>query len=78
MFGAAIIEKHFTFDKDLPGNDHYHAMDKEDLKRFIKLLKRTFNLFGDFKGKRIHSEELSRINARRSLVASRKIPVRFF
>ena len=30
--GACILEKHFTHDKTLPGNDHYHAMDKEDLK----------------------------------------------
>ena len=32
--GAVIIEKHFTFDKSLHGNDHYHAMDKNDEKLF--------------------------------------------
>ena len=31
LLGAKIIEKHFTNDKSLTGNDHYHAMDKEDL-----------------------------------------------
>ena len=25
LLGAHIIEKHFTHDKSLPGNDHYHA-----------------------------------------------------
>ena len=29
MLGARVIEKHFTHDKSLPGNDHYHAMDVE-------------------------------------------------
>ena len=31
---ARIIEKHFTFDKNLPGIDHYHSMDI-DLKNFL-------------------------------------------
>ncbi|MCW1004726.1 N-acetylneuraminate synthase family protein, partial [Streptococcus anginosus] len=30
--GAKVIEKHYTLDKTLPGNDHYHAMDPEDMK----------------------------------------------
>ena len=34
MLGAEMIEKHFTLDKSLTGNDHYHAMDPEDLSRF--------------------------------------------
>ena len=38
LLGANVIEKHFTLDKSLPGNDHYHAMDFEDLKRFRKNL----------------------------------------
>ena len=31
LLGARILEKHFTYDKALAGNDHYHAMDKQDL-----------------------------------------------
>ena len=27
LLGAQILEKHFSHDKTLPGNDHYHAMD---------------------------------------------------
>ena len=37
LLGASILEKHFTHDKTLPGNDHYHAMDKVDLKIFLKI-----------------------------------------
>ena len=32
--GADIIEKHFTLDKSLPGNDHSHSMDPEDVMIF--------------------------------------------
>ena len=31
LLGAVVIEKHFTHDKTLSGNDHYHAMDVVDL-----------------------------------------------
>jgi sialic acid synthase SpsE len=73
LLGAVILEKHFTFDKSLPGNDHYHAMDKDDLKYFFKDMDRVFVLIGDFKKKALPSEDAAIKNARRSLVASRKI-----
>jgi len=75
LLGALVIEKHFTFDKKLPGNDHYHAMDKEDLKIFKKNLKMIFEIIGEKNKKVLESEELSRKNARRSLVANNDIPV---
>ena len=37
LMGAKIIEKHFTHDKKLKGNDHYHSMDIKDLKKFKKI-----------------------------------------
>jgi N-acetylneuraminate synthase len=74
MLGSVIIEKHFTYDKTLQGNDHYHAMDKEDLKLFRKNLKMVFEILGEFKVKALEDEELARKNARRSLVAKRFIP----
>ena len=33
--GAVVIEKHYTLDKTLKGNDHYHAMDPSDAKKKI-------------------------------------------
>jgi sialic acid synthase SpsE len=74
MLGAVIIEKHFTFDKSLQGNDHYHAMDKDDLKYFNKKLDRIFSLLGRFEKTSLDVEILARKNARRSLVAKRDIP----
>lgn len=74
LLGAAILEKHFTHDKSLPGNDHYHSMDKEDLKTFFKNLDRTLALCGSFQKKSLLFEQPARRNARRSLVALRDIP----
>jgi N-acetylneuraminate synthase len=74
LLGAAVLEKHFTHDKSLPGNDHYHAMDKEDLKHFHQRLNRTFELMGTFEMKALESEAPARANARRSLVAANAMP----
>lgn len=74
LLGSVIIEKHFTHDKSLPGNDHYHAMDKEDLKIFNENLKRTFDILGGFKVEALEDEAIARREARRSLVAAKDIP----
>ena len=74
LLGASIIEKHFTHDKTLPGNDHYHAMNKEDLIIFNRNLKAIFNLLGEEKKCTLPVEEQARQNARRSLVARQYIP----
>ena len=74
LLGASILEKHFTHDKNLPGNDHYHAMDVHDLARFVVLASRIHELLGptDFKVP-IATEALSRKNARRSIVLARDV-----
>ena len=74
LLGAVILEKHFTHDKSLQGNDHYHAMDKKDLKTVKENIDRTLKLLGDFEKHSLHSEDTARQNARRSLVARRDIP----
>lgn len=73
LLGSLIIEKHFTFDKSLLGNDHYHAMDKEDLKYFISTLNRDIEVIGHCKKYSLTNEEISRINARRSLVLAKSV-----
>ena len=37
LLGAEVIEKHFTLDKTLPGNDHYHAGDPDDFKMAVNI-----------------------------------------
>ena len=73
LLGAKIIEKHFTYDKSLPGNDHYHAMDKNDLVDLKKNLDSVFKVLGSFKKEPLESEEVSRQYARRSLVARKNL-----
>jgi sialic acid synthase SpsE len=69
LLGARIIEKHFTHDKTLPGNDHYHAMDVDDLRRYIAGIERIDTMIGDRSAvTSIETEEISRANARRSIV----------
>ena len=74
LLGAKIIEKHFTYNKSLPGNDHYHAMDKLDIKRFLERIDKLNELLGSEIRVPFESEQMSRLNARRSLVSSRNIP----
>lgn len=73
LLGANLIEKHFTIDKSLSGNDHYHAMDPSDVRNIVDGIKFINNIMGDGKLKCLPSEELARQNARRSIVATRNI-----
>jgi len=73
LLGAKLIEKHFTHDKTLPGNDHYHAMDKDDLLSFNHQLDHVMALYGTEDVINLDSESVSRVNARRSIVSARAI-----
>ena len=74
LFGAVIIEKHFTNNKKLKGNDHYHAMDENDLKKFVDLSKKINLLKGKQSEKKcLDSEYISRKNARRSIIANKNL-----
>jgi N-acetylneuraminate synthase len=73
LLGARIIEKHFTLDKTLPGNDHYHAMDAKDLHHFRELCETATDWMGEVEKKVWPCEAVARDQARRSLVASRPI-----
>lgn len=69
--GAEVVEKHYTFDKKIPGNDHYHSFDSEDLLNFNALIDRLSILYGDiFNEEKYLSIQLPAIqNARRSIVS---------
>ena len=73
--GAQVIEKHFTLNKSLEGNDHYHAMDVDDLRYFRAQFARFQELIGLENKTVLEVEQASRLNARRSLVAMKRIPV---
>jgi len=69
LLGVTVVEKHFTLDKTIPGNDHYHSMDPKDLKIFIKNCLVLEKIFSKNEKDYLPSEKKSRKEARRSLVA---------
>jgi N-acetylneuraminate synthase len=71
--GARVIEKHFTHDKTLPGNDHYHAMDMLDLQNFKRSLAFLIKVCGSQHKMPLPSEAPARENARRSIVLSESV-----
>lgn len=73
LLGARILEKHFTHDKTLPGNDHYHAMNHQDVERFKSDLECKMELIGAQDKRALTSEKPAIKNARRSLVANKSI-----
>ena len=70
LYGAKVIEKHFTLDKNIKKrNDHFHSMDTDDLakaKNGIEFLKR---ISGSSDLRCLESEIPTRESVRRSAVA---------
>ena len=71
LLGAEVIEKHFTLDKSLQGNDHYHAGDPEDFRRAISNFELIAQILGQSEKTVLPCEEVPRKQARRSLVLTR-------
>ena len=73
MLGAEVIEKHFTLDKSLPGNDHYHAGDPNDFRKAREAFEWIDKVLGSPEKTVLPCEEIPRREARRSLVLTRSI-----
>lgn len=71
LLGAEVIEKHFTLDKTLPGNDHYHAGDPEDFRKAVRNFELLDKIMGTGEKTVLSCEEIPRREARRSLVLTR-------
>ena len=74
LLGAEVIEKHFTLDKNLRGNDHYHAAAPEDM----RLLVGCFSAVRKMIGTEVESwydeyEEKARKFARRGVYLARDV-----
>ena len=72
IMGCVVLEKHFTLDKSKPGNDHYHAMNADDLAKFTVSLARFRELFGEGEIQ-LKSQQQAIENARRRIVAKRDL-----
>lgn len=71
LLGAEVIEKHFTLDKSLPGNDHYHSGDPGDFKKAISNFRWIGIVLGSGEKTVLECEQIPRREARRSLVLTR-------
>lgn len=71
LLGADVIEKHFTLDKNLPGNDHYHSGDPDDFKKAIANFNWIRQILGSGEKTVLDCERIPRREARRSLVVTR-------
>ena len=72
--GAAVIEKHFTLNRELPGNDHWHSTNPVLLGHFTDMLERLERMCGKDRKGPLPCEMPAREQARRSAVAARDIP----
>ncbi|OQC50465.1 MAG: N,N'-diacetyllegionaminic acid synthase [Tenericutes bacterium ADurb.Bin024] len=73
LLGAEVIEKHFTLDKTIPGNDHYHSGDPSDFAKAIENFKWIDIIKGSGEKTVLQCEVVSRREARRSLVLTRSL-----
>lgn len=70
--GARIIEKHYTLNKQLPGDDHYHAVDQSGLIDLVGNCNDAFTMTTTYT-EMSESEMAARSYARRSIVAARQL-----
>jgi N,N'-diacetyllegionaminate synthase len=71
--GAAVIEKHFTLDRNLPGPDHRASLEPEELKAMVAAIRNIEVALGDGIKRLTPSEARNKPVARKSLVASQAI-----
>ena len=70
LLGAKVIEKHFTLDKSIAGNDHGHSMNGKDLRKLKNGLEHLRTIKGDAALKPVENEKALLRLARRSAVAA--------
>lgn len=71
--GASIIEKHFTFDRSLPGPDHKASLEPKELASMVSGIRQIESALGSAEKIPTSSEFKNRMMARKSLVANQSI-----
>ncbi len=73
--GAMCIEKHFTLDRSLPGDDHYLSVDPQQLATLVRNIRTIEKALGNPHFGVQSAEEQARKYARRSIVSAVFIPM---
>ena len=71
--GAAVIEKHFTLDRALPGPDHQASLEPQELKQMVQAIREAESCLGSSVKKPTRGEIANADIARRSIVAKKQI-----
>lgn len=72
--GAAVIEKHFTLDRNLPGPDHKASLEPSELKAMVTAIRNIEEALGDGIKRLSPSEAKNKPIVRKSIVAA--VPIR--
>lgn len=73
--GASVIEKHFTFDNNLPGPDHAFALNPHELKEMVKAVRAAEVMRGSGVKKVLEAEKELYYFAKRGVQATQDIAV---
>ena len=73
--GVCVIEKHFTLDKRMPGPDHAASSTPDEFSSLVKAVRTIEQALGDGIKRICLSEEGMRTISRKSIVATRNLPV---
>lgn len=73
--GAAVIEKHFTMDRSLPGPDHRASLEPDELARLVREVRIVEAALGHGRKEPAKSEADSAAAGRKSLIAATDIAV---
>jgi len=72
--GAKIIEKHFTLDREMEGNDHKVSLLPEEFAEMVRRIRELEEALGSPEPRVVSTGEMmNRINLAKSLVAARRI-----
>jgi len=71
--GAAVLEKHFTLDRNLPGPDHKASLEPDELKAMVQAIRNIEKALGNGIKRPSPSEVKNKPIARKSLVATQPI-----
>ena len=71
--GAAVIEKHFTVDRALPGPDHAASLEPDELRALIQGIRGVESALGDGVKRPLPEEAETAVVARKSVVAATDI-----
>ena len=68
--GAAIFEKHFTLDQNLPGPDHWFSETPESLEKWVIDVREAYKMLGNPKLEPTKIEMKNRVEYHRSITTA--------